>query len=389
LCRARSFEQFRQVYAQWPATALNVVYADVSDTIGWQLIGQAPQRRKGWGLLPAAGWDEEAGWEEDPLPFAQMPHLADPEAGFIATANALPTREGEGPFLGVDFLDGYRLARITEALEARHDWDLAGMQALQLDLHSIPWREMRAALLAVPAQTDAAREGLDLLSNWDGVVGADSPAAAVYQFFRVAMVHRLVRAKAPHAADWALGKGATPLRRTSPLSLNRTRHLSRLLREQPAGWFARGWPLEMADALGESVRALRERCGPDRAAWAWGRVRPLTLRHSMGGRAPLDKVFNLGPLPWGGDETTVSACGVNLFGVAGNARGAATMRTVVDVGNWEASRFVLAGGQSGNPLSPHYADQLPLWRRGEGIAIAWTPAEVGRIVQKTLRLAPK
>ena len=38
--------------------------------------------------------------------------------------------------------------------------------------------------------------------------------------------------------------------------------------------------------------------------------------------------------------------------------------------------IVIATGQSGHPLSPHYADQLPLWRRGEGIPLHVTEAEL-------------
>ena len=34
--------------------------------------------------------------------------------------------------------------------------------------------------------------------------------------------------------------------------------------------------------------------------------------------------------------------------------------------------FSLPGGQSGNPLSPHYADLLPFWLEGRGVPIPWT-----------------
>ena len=61
---------------------------------------------------------------------------------------------------------------------------------------------------------------------------------------------------------------------------------------------------------------------------------------------------------------------------------------VVDVGNWDENSFVLAGGQSGNPLSPHYADQVALWRRGEGIPIAWSSEAVAQAAQSTLHLTP-
>ena len=66
----------------------------------------------------------------------------------------------------------------------------------------------------------------------------------------------------------------------------------------------------------------------------------------------------------------------------------ASMRMVVDVGAWRNSRFSLPGGQSGNPLSPHYDDLLPLWLRGEGVPIAWTDEEVRQATVQTLELMP-
>jgi acyl-homoserine lactone acylase PvdQ len=41
-------------------------------------------------------------------------------------------------------------------------------------------------------------------------------------------------------------------------------------------------------------------------------------------------------------------------------------RQIVDLGDPAASRWVIAGGASGDPRSPHYADQLPRWLDGEG-----------------------
>ncbi len=94
-----------------------MVYADQSGVIGWQMFGQAPRRRKGWGLIPAPGWDPEYGWEPDPLPAEELPHIKDPAEGFVATANNQPLPDGVGPFLGVDWLDGYRVASIARELE--------------------------------------------------------------------------------------------------------------------------------------------------------------------------------------------------------------------------------------------------------------------------------
>jgi penicillin amidase len=66
----------------------------------------------------------------------------------------------------------------------------------------------------------------------------------------------------------------------------------------------------------------------------------------------------------------------------------ASMRAVIPVGDWDSARFVLPGGQSGNPFSPHYDDMLPLWRRGEGVPIAWSREAVAAATISRLELRP-
>ncbi len=385
---ARTFEEFRSAFRRWPMASLNVLYADVSGTVGWQLVGEAPRRRKGWGVIPLPGWDSETGWEDDLVPFDEMPHVADPGAGFVATANNRPTPAGEGPFLGMDWLDGYRRGRIVEALAARQDWDIASAQALQMDLMSLPWRDLRDSVLSAPGEDDETRQAITMLGAWDGVIAPDSPAAAVFEFFLAEMIRRVVEARAPRAAQWALGKGFTPLVPHSAFALRHVGYLARLLREQPKGWFQRPWPQEVADALATVIRTLKRNYGRDYRRWAWGRIRPLTLRHPVGERKPFDRVFNLGPFPWGGDTNTVAQGTAGTMDPTANPVWIASLRMVLDVGNWEESRFALPGGQSGNPLSPHYGDLLPFWQRGEGVPIAWSPVEVERVTRSTLRLVP-
>jgi len=386
--RSRTFEEFRRCFEEWPASSQNMVYADTSGTIGWQLAGEVPRRRKGWGTVPLAGWDPEVGWEDEPVPFDEMPHASNPEIGFVATANNQPVQEGTGPFLGVDWIDGYRVARIVEALDARHDWDLPATQALQMDQQSIPWRELRDTVLAIPPDTEEVRLALTLLGSWDGRVAADSTAAAVFEFFLAEMFQRVVKAKAPGAAEWALGKTFHPLV-PNMFPKRGVSFLVRLLREEPQGWFERPWPQELADALATVIRTLRGRYGEKPEKWAWGLVRPVTLRHPLGGRALFAGLFNRGPFPWGGDGNTVAqATAPHPREPTSSPFAIAALRMVVDVGNWQENRFAMPGGQSGNPLSPHYDDLLPFWLRGEGVPIAWSPDAVARVTKSTMRLMP-
>lgn len=386
---ARSFEEFRSALAGWPGVSLNMVYADTSDRIGWQLVGDVPQRNGAWGTVPLPGWDPAFRWDPDPIPFRQLPHLSDPEQGYVVTANNQPTVDGKGPYLGMDWADGYRYARIAEVLSSRHDWDLAATQALQMDQTSIPWREIRAAVLSVRPQTPEGEQALDLLRSWDGVVAGDSPGAAIFEFFVTELLGAMVKARFPHLADRAMsGRRFHPMIGGSIFGTRSINHLVQLLRERPEGWFQRPWETEIADALAHTVHELRAEFGPALDGWRWGHVRPLTLRHALGARRPLNRIFNCGPFPWGGDSQTVSAAAKPIANPKGNPLSIANLRMVVDVGNWEDNRFVLAGGQSGNPVSPHYADQLPLWVRGEGIAVAWSEEAIARVQKSALQLIP-
>jgi penicillin amidase len=385
--RARSCAELRAALRAWPSVSLNVVGADSAGSIAWQLAGDVPLRRKGLGTVCRAAWDPDSGWEPSPVAFEALPHAVDPPTGFVASANNEPT-SSTGAFLGADWIDGYRMARITEALGARADWDVEAAAALQLDLESLPWRELRPFLLEAPVADPDARRGRGLLSSWDGVVSPTSTGAAVFEVFLSELAGRVVEAKAARAAGPRPAGRAPPLARFSAMGMRPVERLVELLRTQPEGWFERPWPDEIADALGSAVRRLRASHGDSPERWSWGRVRPLRLRHPLGRRAPLQHVFDLGPIGWGGDANTISQAATPPLVPTGNPLFVATLRMVVEVGAWDEASFVVAGGQSGNPVSPYYADQVPLWRRGRGLAIAWSPERVAEAVTTTLELRP-
>ena len=376
--RARDFDTFRHAFRGWPGPALNVVYADRDGHIGWQLIGTLPQRRSGNGVLPAPAWGP--GWEGEHLPFEALPHALDPEAGFITSANNVPRSDSADlPFLGVDWLDGYRAARIVEALAAKDEWDVAATMDLQNDVTSLPWGELRDLVLAMPGD-QAVRPALDLLRAWDGAVTASSPAASVYELFITELAAAMARSDAPSGWRWAVGGGfGEPVPRTS----FGARIVSQLVSRLRTG---DGHDL-LAPALAATVATLRSRFGDDPAGWAWGRVRPLRLLHPVGARRPLDRL-NLGPVPIGGDTNTVAQAGVLPLDPTANPAAIANHRTVFDLGDPELSRFVLAGGQSGNPLSPHYGDLFELWQRGEGVPMPWSHAAVVAATTARLLLRP-
>jgi penicillin amidase len=382
---ARSLEAFRAEFEHWPLLSQNVVYADAMGHIAWHLVGDVPVRRKGFGTLPLPAVDPDAGWHEEGIPFADMPSCVDPPEGFVATANNAPTADGQdGAFLGLDWLDGYRAGRISQELAARSDWGVASTQRLQVDELTLAWAEIRDVVLSEPESDsgDDLELARNLLEAWDGVVSADSVAATIYERFVREMARRIASAKAPNSVEWALGRGFSDLLGVTTFAAGRQSRVLRRLVEQPDGWFEHGWQHEMREALESVVRTLRADHGGDLTAWRWGSVRPITIAHPLGVVKQIAPVFNCGPFPWGGDGNTVSQAG------GMNPPVIASLRVVIPVGDWDNARFVLPGGQSGNPFSPHYDDQLPLWKAGSGIPIAWTDPAIEAATVHTLRLLP-
>jgi penicillin amidase len=408
--RARSFEQFRRAFAHWPVLPLNVAYADAAGHIGWQLTGQVPRRKAGFGTVPLPADAPGVGWEPECVPFDEMPFMADPAEGFLATANNVPSGRAarvsgpvvdmgntglltqaarQEPFLGIDYMDGYRAAVIAEELGKRGGWDVPACLALQRNQRSRPWEEIRDPVFALAPADPDARLGLELLRDWDGHVTEDSPAAAVYELFVAELCVRAARAKAPKAWDQAVGGSGPGVLNHSLFADRRVGHLVRLVREQPTGWFPRPWADEMCDALGAVVKQLRASTGPGPAYWGWGHLRPLVLKHPVFGTVKrLAAAFNVGPVPIGGDANTVFQAGCAPLTPTDPTHNIPNLRTAFDTADWANSRFVLAGGQSGNPCSPHYDDQFELWQAGEAIPIAWTPDEVIRTAKASLRLVP-
>jgi penicillin amidase len=385
---ARSFDEFRSTFAQWPGPALNLVYADRDGHIGYQLVGQLPRRRLGHGTMPFPGWLPGVGWEDELVPFADMPHLLDPPEGFVASANNRPARDGDGPFLGADWMDGYRQARIVEVLAGRSDWDATSAAALQMDVVSLPWRRVRDRVLGLQPSDADAQQALGLLAAWDGRIAADSAAASVFELWLADMGERIARARAPEGWRYALGDGFGDI---VPLTIFHSGAAAQVIERflaSPDGWFADGWDAAAIAALASAIHRLRTDHGADPVGWEWGRLRTLTLRHPVGGQSLLASSFNLGPVPMGGDGTTPMQAASGPLRPFDNPGYLANTRVVIDLADPERSRFVLAGGQSGNPVSPHYRDLFALWQRGEGVPIAWSEPAVEASTRSTLVLEP-
>jgi penicillin amidase len=64
------------------------------------------------------------------------------------------------------------------------------------------------------------------------------------------------------------------------------------------------------------------------------------------------------------------------------------MRMVVDLADFDASRWIDLTGVSGHPYHDFYSDQTELWRTGGTLPMRWDPDTIRAEAATTLRLDP-
>jgi penicillin amidase len=357
--RARNWTEFRAALQLFKNPAQNFAFASwagsaATSTIAIRSTGLFPIRNNTLGRVPldgASGDYEWTGW----VPFDAYPEAVNPPEGYLASANQIPAGSGYPYYLGWQWDPGYRARRINGLLNATIAANGTvtpdDMRAFQGDTLDVAAREfvpyIAAANTACP--TVVCRQAILALANWDLRMETNRTGATIWYTF----MHKF--REDVFGDDWAEGN-------VSGLMLPYPDILERLVKSSPnSTWFddVRTTYVERRDdilrrAMNETVADLVARLGNDPFTWSWGRVHTRVFAHLSG----LD-ALQRGPYQAEGDDITLDP-GPGLEAHAGPS-----WRMVVTLGTLEDSTTVFPGGQSGNPLSPHYADQLALWLRRE------------------------
>ncbi|MDP2225884.1 MAG: penicillin acylase family protein [Moraxellaceae bacterium] len=392
---------------------LNVLFADAQN-IGWQVTGSYPKRLAGRGYLPSPGWTGAYDWDGY-VPYDELPGDINPPERFLATANHRTVMPGAGPQLTGSWYAPERHERIAAQLQVHERHTLGTTTELQNDVQdgaALKLREqlkrmtpvLRERIAQLPANSrEQAEKALRLLSRFDGVMDAtDAPGAALYGIFLdtltretfadelgprdgVAWQSFLLANAISYSAqqDHMLGRDDSPFWddiRTSGQQ------------EDKADIFAR--------TLARSWISAESELGNDALKWQWGKLHtyhwespatkmkpflPFTQAKAVGA---LSGYLDRGPFPAPGSTNTVNVAGYTI-GDGYKVWNVPAMRMIVDFSQTEPLHLINAGGQSGNPASPHYADGIELYLSGRNRRMALhDPEQVKTQFSRKLVLRP-
>ena len=372
---SKSTDELQEAVRPWVDPCNNFLFADVHGNIGYRTRGRLPVRSRANAWLPVPGWTGEHEWTGT-VPFEEMPHLTNPEQGYIVTANNKVIDNSYPHYIALDFAPGFRASRIHDRLHLIDKATVDDMASVHTEKTSIPGQAFAKLLIDVPTQDELSSQSRDVLIGWDGVVHRDSAAPTIYNAFRDNLVKLVLQ---PYLGSLASDAFDT-LGRGGPAHIGRLKSRFHTMIEEDDRTLLppdADWQSLMSAALAQAVKQLEEKLGPDVEGWRWSKLHRTRPRHPLSALLPeAARVLDPPSFTMDGDADTPLAASYAMaepFTVMGMS----VARYVFDLNDWDNSAWIVPLGSSGHPGSPHYADQAAIWANVDLIPMLydWTRLE--------------
>jgi penicillin G amidase len=364
----RTIEQALNLASRSGGPPLSFCVSASSGEVGRTVCGRIPDRRGTAGEMRDA---RDASWQWSGfVPPGDLPIETDPQDHFFISANQPLYRFHDGAPEKGKFSDGARARRARELLLGEERHSAPGLQVLQLDVQCSRYLFYRDLVLSLddsmrgessaPWLAEIVRDA----HAWDGSARASSRFFAFLYVFSDLLTAHLVdlyalpcrRLDQNFSFPWsnvdhalqALLSGkfsppeADPPPQTAPSSESRQNAVA-LLAAHAQEAYARVY----APSRGRPI--------------TWGTLNASAVKHPLSKMVGTDaRILNMRSVAQDGCSDTVRVAEPS-FGSAG--------RLILVSGSGEM-RVQFPGGESGHPLSRHYADMHERWSRGEWISVA-------------------
>lgn len=373
LSYAEDWNAFREVFRDYVAPALNMLYADQRGNIGHLVAGRIPVRRSGDGSLPVPGWDAAYAWSGS-IPFDELPATFNPEKGYIVSANDRVGGDDYPYFISGDFAPPERAMRIDGLLREKVARTgrirLDDNREIQADVLSLSARKLLPVLTAMPATDPRQQRALALLRAWDGRMEKESVAASIF----TGWMRHLGSEVFASVVERDLSQSRHRIYVREVLSGARTDVIHRALTDPAETWCSRK-PTEearncntmLSASLDATLDELEKLTGSDPDSWKWGAIHRTAYDHQPFSQIKgLSTLFGRKVRSGGGPDTvSVSASSyrpsVGYLGTLG-----AGFRQLIQLGpNQSTHLYMNSTGQSANLFSRHYADMVEPFANAE------------------------
>lgn len=357
------------------APVQNVLYATTAGDIGMITAGRLPNRKRGGGQVPLVRIQGPVG-HDGYLDPSLLPRYVNPPGGVLLNANNKVTPPGFPFDMTADWPPPYRARRLAELLAGDQPEPITP----QMDIHSAGSEELIAFALAQLDDEESHRSLIRTFERWDGAMDRRQRAPLAFMFFALNLKRAIFADDLGDLIDQWHGL--------------RIQAVVRALTAGPS-WCDDRKTADRAETCGDAVlRALddtaRDLMGLDRELGRtalWGDVHVARFEHPVFRHLPLLRDWTAVEIATDGGDDTLNrgAMWLGRKDAPFAHRHGAGLRALMDLSDPDGSRFIIATGQSGNPLSPHYRDLVDAWRDGQTLSLGPDPSVAGDV----LKILPK
>ena len=387
MLKTASVEEFNETMRPWVDPCNNLIVIDDAGSIGYLTRGKIPVRDRSNAWLPVPGWTGEHDWQ-GMIPFEEMPHLHNPDNGYIITANNRITGKDYPHYIALDYAPPGRAKRIISRIEALDKATVEDMGSIHAERLSIPSRFFVDRIATVNTDDAAEKAAIARLNSWDNRMDTDSVGASIYMAVRDAIIRIVIEQPQVEPLTRSPFSGEPP-----GVSLGGVLWwtVPGMIQDNDTSLLADGqtWETVFADALTRAVDRLTGMQGPDMDAWTWGNIHRTAPVHPLTAAFPeYQEDLNPPSVAIGGDSDTPQAAAIlpaNNFNVAGTS----VARYIYDVSDWNNCRWIVPLGASGHPGSPHWSDQVEAWSTVQTIPMLYDWNKIAADFETSQTLNPK
>ncbi|MEV0105664.1 penicillin acylase family protein [Nocardia sp. NPDC050799] len=356
-----------QALRAWTEPANRIVIADTSGRLTGHVVGTMPVRAAENYWLPVPGWDERYRWRGYATTSVDDEEFDAAVREFSVIANQRITDSAPLQPVTTECAAPFRAARIGTLLGENTAISVADCERIHTDVALDQAAMIQGLLGRLNGLSAAAGRVRDLLLEWDREMRADSTAAYLFAEIR----SRLVVAITGHKALSGLAGPHSFPRVFDPWFVAQTRIAAAL---DTVVARAPGLGVDIDGLLTAATEAVAARIDALGTVPTWGSAHLLAPIHGMDlvGVTPahpeLSARIRPRPQPLGGDAECVFANG-SAVGFSHACSVGSAARYVWDLADRDSGRWIVPLGVSGDPRSPNFEDQAPLWARGELVDI--------------------
>lgn len=365
LSHAKDLNDFYSKIALIHAPGLNVMYGDAKDNIAWITSGKLYKLDKAINSNFVLNGSNGIDNKKEFLPFSKNPLAINPLWGYVYSSNNQPEAIDGYLYPGY-YLPKDRALRIDTLLSAKNNWTRKDVEQMINDNTSSTASQLANNWINSLNQnqlSEIEKKTVSQLKEWKGSNNLNDVAPTIY--------NKWIYFYLKNTFQDELGEEKFNL-------LLGTHIIKQMFGEQSQNENSVWWDNRttknkketrsdvLTQSFKEAIKNLETNFGDDVSSWTWNKAHTLECQHPIGQVKLLKGFFNVGPFEVPGANEVIN----NLMYFYSDekinqVKAGPSTRRIIDFSDVENSVSILPTGNSGNPMSKHYSDQIEMYAKGQ------------------------